>query len=68
MDVPAVVGTNHHSNEIATTTSQQPLQIHLCHTQVKAPHNISGLIPVSCSHHYSKPGHIPVYIYGVDSQ
>ena len=28
-DVPTVVGTDHHSNKIATTITQQPLQIHL---------------------------------------
>ena len=28
-NVPTVVGTNHYSNKITTTTTQQPLQIHL---------------------------------------
>jgi len=28
-DVPTVVSTDHHSDKIATTTTHQPLQIHL---------------------------------------
>jgi len=53
MDVPKVVGSDHHSDKIATTnTTNSPLTY-----IVKAPHYISGPNP---DHHYSKPGYITV--------
>ena len=58
----ALVGTDHHSYKITTTTTQQPLQIQLGHTQIRPCIIfllVSRLNLVSCSHYYFKPGCIP---------
>jgi len=55
-DVPTVVNTDHHSHKIATTTTQQNhyrfnFDIHKI--------RVYTVFLDSCSHHYSKSGHIP---------
>jgi len=55
--MPTVVGANHHSHKIATTTTTG---LTLTHTQDKALQWFPTLNFMSCSHHYCKLGHIPV--------